>query len=73
MKKVTTTETRKLIDVPNGEFFRTINSLGKLGSQIYTKGDYCKLDKTFTCSKVNDMCGWDDFKSTQLVLVGFTY
>lgn len=66
----TTTTIAKL---KQGEYFKRISKRG-LSRETYTRGEYDRTYKRFSCAKHSDIWGWDVMlKGSTVVAVGFTY
>jgi len=62
-------EMKTLREVKPGEYF-----IRKLGAKtVYTKGSYCRENKTFSCIDTEDICREIFLKANAVVYIGFTY
>lgn len=61
-------------EISKGEFFRLVDSKGKVGKKVYLKGEYDRWEKKYLCDDAQDMWGYGKYvKPKQKVFVGFTY
>ena len=68
-----TETTKKIKDLSKGEYFKRLRN-GQPTSETYTRGEYNREFKKFSCDKHSDVWGDDVLlKGSTLVLVGFTY
>lgn len=62
-------EMKTLRDIKPGEYF-----IRKLGAKtVYRKGEYCRINKSFSCIDTEDVCREISIKAKAFVWVGFTY
>ncbi len=74
MKKYYSEEVVSLKEVPKGEFFRIVDSKGKIGKKVYRKEEFDRSDKKYQCMDCLDALGnGRKLKPKQKVLVGFEY
>jgi hypothetical protein len=63
----------ELKELKKGEYF-TIKPIDvPKENQVYIKGDYDKLSKTYSCIKFSDMNEERFYKGDKIVFTGFTF
>jgi hypothetical protein len=60
-------------DLKKGEYFTLKEIEEPNESQVYVKGEYDRLSKTYSCNKFSDMNSERFFKGDKVVYTGFTF
>jgi len=53
----------------NGEFIHLVNSKGEPQKKIYSKDGYCRFNKKYELTDVDDFCRTRYVKKSQLVII----
>ncbi len=62
-------EKMKIENVKAGEFVKVSEN----GKRVYTRGDYCRINKMYELIACDDICAWRYVKKGTYVYVGFDY